>query len=198
MTDRRFTLVGDGIENPYNAMTMQHAAMLFGGGCAFLDRKDLATTWPATFPDASPPQTITHQALGAAYSPIIACDNDEGACEIYGFRPNAGARPAVIVGNERLGLAYRTRRLARQAVYIPMAARGIDTLNVAAASAVALYYLTHGSGAQDRAPRRAYRYPAPPACRPLRLVARWHGRGGRRGCPMVRLACVLSDTCRQT
>ena len=41
------TLVGDGIENPGNALTMIHAAGMFGSECVFRDRHGLAEVLPA-------------------------------------------------------------------------------------------------------------------------------------------------------
>ena len=34
-------LIGDGIENPWNAKTMIDAAQMFGSTCSFRDRKNL-------------------------------------------------------------------------------------------------------------------------------------------------------------
>jgi hypothetical protein len=38
------TLVGDAIENPANALTMTHAAAMFGASCRFRDTKGLASS----------------------------------------------------------------------------------------------------------------------------------------------------------
>ena len=46
-----------------------------------------------------------------------------------------------MVGNERRGLSYECARLATDKVQVPMVSHRINCLNVAAASAVALYYL---------------------------------------------------------
>jgi hypothetical protein len=47
----------------------------------------------------------------------------------------------VLVGNERRGLSHEFSTLATDRVHVPMQSRRINCLNVAAASAVALYYL---------------------------------------------------------
>src|SRR5262249_27329868 len=74
-----------------------------------------------------------------AHSRIIAFDNLPGARDIYGFR--AGQNFAVLVGNERRGLSHELASVATDRVQVPMISRRINCLNVAAASAVALYYL---------------------------------------------------------
>lgn len=140
------TLVGDGIENPHNARTMIDAAGMFGARCLFRDRAGLAVAWAEYgFPAEALPLAAMAE-IARDHAPIIACDNLDGAADVYGFRPTGGERSAVVMGNERRGLAHDVRALAQHTVRIPMAARGLNCLNVAAASAVALYYLTHGSG----------------------------------------------------
>jgi tRNA G18 (ribose-2'-O)-methylase SpoU len=138
------TLVGDGIENPHNARALADAAALFGAGCAFRDRARLAESWAAAFP-GEPLSLIADGAL-AGFAPLVALDNVPGAVDVYGFRPT-GPRPAVVVGNERRGVARDVLALAAHRVQIPLASRRLNTLNVAAAAAVALYYLRRGGGA---------------------------------------------------
>jgi hypothetical protein len=146
LTDPHITLIGDGIENPWNARTMLHAAAMFGGGCRFRDRAKLASAWDAA---NLPPDTLRFVATGDVrhgYDPRIAFDTLNHAETIYGFRLPAGERPAVIVGNERRGIAHDMQEIANRAVQIPLVSRTLTSLNVAAASAVALWYLTRGSG----------------------------------------------------
>lgn len=52
----------------------------------------------------------------------------------------------LVAGNERRGVAPDVVSAADAVVQIPMASHRLNTLNVAAASAVALYYLSHGGG----------------------------------------------------
>ena len=132
-------LVGDGIENPANALTMTHAAAMFGATCRFRDTKGLIRN---TADPTSAEQTfnsITSAELQALHSRIIAFDNLPGARDIYGFR--TGPNFAVLVGNERRGLSHELATVATDRVQIPMLSRRINCLNVSAASAVALYYL---------------------------------------------------------
>jgi tRNA G18 (ribose-2'-O)-methylase SpoU len=145
MTQAPITLVGDGIENPWNAGVLQAASAMFGATCAFRDRAGLAAAWSAARPDAEPLTMLTREELAAAYAPIIALDNVAGAQPVYGFRPR-GPRPALVAGNERRGISREVLALSLRSVTIPMAGHRLDTLNVAAASAVALYYLSRGGG----------------------------------------------------
>jgi hypothetical protein len=59
---------------------------------------------------------------------------------VYGF--DAGRNFALMVGNERRGLSHEFKSLATDTIQVPMHSRRINCLNVAAASAVALYYLS--------------------------------------------------------
>ena len=138
-------LVGDGIENPFNARVMQAAAALFGGPCRFRDRADLAAAWSTEHPDAEALDLLTTEDL-AACAPLIALDNVPGAQPVYGFRLPRGPRPALLAGNERQGIARDALKLASHHVLIPMSGHRLNTINVAAASAVALYYLARGGG----------------------------------------------------
>jgi tRNA G18 (ribose-2'-O)-methylase SpoU len=145
MTDRAVTLLGDGIENPGNALAMMHAAEMFDVACCFRDTRKLAQSHEFAGSAATPLPSITDQQMRERHARMIAFDNLPGARDVYGFR--AGKDFGVMVGNERRGLSHQVRALATDAVQIPMQSRSIDCLNVAAASAVALYYLC---GAQSR------------------------------------------------
>jgi len=147
------TLIGDHIENLANARTMVHAAAMFGSTCFFHGSPEQRYG----VPHGDGLQTITRTELAAAHAPLVACDNTDGAVDVYGFRLPGGPRPALIVGNERRGVSKEVTRLARCAVEIPMVSRRVTTLNVAAAAAVALYYVGRGAGgrtAVHRAPER--------------------------------------------
>ena len=130
------TLVGDGIENPANALTMLHAASMFGAACRFRDTKNLAHSGLSETPLFVP---ITGEEVRTLHGRRIAFDNLPRASEVYGFK--AGQDFAVLVGNERRGLSHEFATLATDRVQVPMISRRINCLNVAAASAVALYYL---------------------------------------------------------
>ncbi|MBI4602059.1 MAG: hypothetical protein HY721_08865 [Planctomycetes bacterium] len=151
MNRRDVTLIGDGIENPANASAMRHAAAMFACGCLFRDTNGLLEAWrgargadPEERQDPEQGQDlglISLQDLRARFKPVVAFDNLPGARDVYGFSL-PGAAAAVVVGNERKGIGRDVRRLADCAVQVPMVSRTLSCINVAAASAVALYYLT--------------------------------------------------------
>src|SRR5262249_30436601 len=150
------TLVADGVENPWNARSLLHAAAMFGAACRFRDRKGLAAAWRETMPGEPSLPLVTLEELRAGDAPIVAFDTLEGAEDVYGFRlPAAGAvnhgprapgskarpgrasapgvappSPAVVVGNERHGIAEDVRSLADCALRIPLPGRGPNALNV--------------------------------------------------------------------
>jgi tRNA(Leu) C34 or U34 (ribose-2'-O)-methylase TrmL len=132
-------LVGDGIENPANALIMTHAAAMFGATARFRDTKGLNRNIENQQAVEHTFAPISSVEIQKAHSRIIAFDNLPGARDIYGFR--AGQNFAVRVGNERRGLSHELASLATDRVQVPMISRRINCLNVAAASAVALYYL---------------------------------------------------------
>jgi len=139
MMNQAVTLVGDSIENPANALVMKHAAAMFGADCRFRDTKGLvqpeidSAAIGETFP------TIEVDQIPGLHPRVVAFDNLPGAAEVYGYQ--AGNDFALLVGNERRGLSYDCVKLATDKLQVPMLSRRINCLNVAAASAVALYYL---------------------------------------------------------
>jgi tRNA G18 (ribose-2'-O)-methylase SpoU len=141
------TLVGDGIENPANAVTMIHAASMFEAGCCFRDTKGIVQSNSSL----ESVEVITSSEVQARHARVIACDNLPRAKAVYGFA--AGKDFALMVGNERRGLSHEFTEIATDYVEIPMQSRQINCLNVAAASAVALYFLT-GKPSGPQAERR--------------------------------------------
>ena len=134
------TLIGDGIENPGNALTMLHAAAMYRAECLFHDTNGLAECAELRTEAGNQFPTAVPESLASTYRSIIAFDNLPGAEQVYTFRP--GNAFAVAMGNERRGLSRTLRDIATHAVEIPMVSRSINCLNVAAASAVALHYLS--------------------------------------------------------
>jgi SpoU rRNA methylase family protein len=124
------TLFADGVENPANLGRIDDAARL----------------------------------LGASLSPsisgrLIAVENAAGASEIYGRRPLRGDA-TLAVGNERRGVSRKTLAAADEILLIPTQSRTVTTLNVAAAAAVAAWYVLRGSAPQARAIRPETRRPS--------------------------------------
>jgi hypothetical protein len=75
------TLVGDGIENPWNARAMQHAAGMFGAGCRFRDCAGLAGAWQAADLAGTPP-LLNRDELVGTYRPLIVLDNVAGGARM--------------------------------------------------------------------------------------------------------------------
>lgn len=122
--------LADAVANPANRDRIADAARLLGGTCA-----------------------------AAPEGRLIAVENIAKAQEVYGRRPLRGTA-TLVLGHERLGVPPAMLAAASEAVVIPVASRSVTTLNVAAAAAVAGWYVLHGSGAQARASRPAGRRPA--------------------------------------
>ena len=131
------TLIGDGIENPANALVMKAAAAMFGAECRFRDTKGLNQA--SSTQGGEPFITIEPDRIPALHGRAVAFDNLPGAAELYGYQ--VGPDFSIMVGNERRGLSYECAKLATDKVQVPMLSRRVNCLNVAAASAVALYYL---------------------------------------------------------
>ena len=90
---------------------------------------------------------------------LIAIENTPGAREVYGRRP-LRTDATIVVGNERRGISRRLLATADETVVIPTQSRTVTTLNVAAAAAVAGWFLLRGSGPQATATRPEHRRPA--------------------------------------
>jgi tRNA G18 (ribose-2'-O)-methylase SpoU len=84
---------------------------------------------------------------------LAALSPDPDAVALAEFARRAPARLALLVGTEGPGLSEHARRVADLTVQIPMAA-SIDSLNVAAAVAVACYALGPASTTPDRSADR--------------------------------------------
>jgi tRNA G18 (ribose-2'-O)-methylase SpoU len=90
---------------------------------------------------------------------LIVVENEPGAREIYGRRPLRDDA-TIAVGNERRGVSRKLLARADETVVIPTESRTVTTLNVAAAAAVAGWFLLRGSGQQATAARPEHRRPA--------------------------------------
>ena len=155
-------LLGDGIENPANAQALLDVAAMFGIDCRFRDTRSLTARWDAGRGGDLP--LVERDVEIASLAPLVAVENAPGAVSIHDApRPRAGS--SFVVGNERLGIRGDLLRMADLCVEIPTAGRGVNTLNVAAAAAVALFYLLTGDGRPMR------RSPQPERRRPAVLLA---------------------------
>jgi len=123
---RRSIVIGDRIENPGNADCLRAAAEMFDWECGFVDGSD---------------QSTSVRQLARSGVPILAIENTSDSEELFKYRPPSG-RLAVIVGNERKGISRSVLRLADRVLRIPVASAHINTVNVAAAAAIALFHLS--------------------------------------------------------
>ncbi len=142
MTAPRLTIIGDDIENPANVSTLLDAANLFAGACVFREHAHLKRPQLRGLMTERESSVVTLERINFEFDPVLTLDNVPGAKEIYGFHLPPGTAPALIVGNERRGVSRDLREVSDAAVQIPMNSRHLNSLNVAAAGAVALYYLT--------------------------------------------------------
>lgn len=141
------TLIGDQIENPWNALTMVHAAAMLGGACWFRDPTgQLGREWQTALPGTGELPALSREQLAERCPLLVAFDNSPQAADVYGFRLPKEPAAALVVGNERRGLTHEVRSTARYALQIPMVSRQVNCLNVAAAAAVGLYYLSRRDG----------------------------------------------------
>ena len=139
-------LVVEAVQDPGNLGSMLRSAAAFGAGEAWLS-KDCAFAWSpkvlragqgahfqlAIHEDADLPQAL--RALRGDGVRVLATVAGGGTPI---DRATLAPRVALVVGNEGAGLSDELRALADEAVTIPMPG-GSESLNVAAAAAVALY-----------------------------------------------------------
>ncbi len=134
-----------------NAAALGFDAVLLSPGCADpLYRRSIkvsmgaaltlpwsrATTWPKALDD-----------LAAEGMRLLATSPDPGGTDLRTLRPPD--RVAVLLGTEGEGLTEAALSRCHDRVRIPMA-EGVDSLNVAAASAVVLYALGPGAARARR------------------------------------------------
>jgi len=127
-----------------SALAFGARAVVLGPGCADpLYRKAIRTSMAAVlalpFATASPwPDVLAD--LRAAGVTIVATTPDERAEPIARVAESLRDRPAaLVVGSEGHGLSAASRAVADRLARIPTA--GVDSLNVATATAIALYAL---------------------------------------------------------
>ncbi len=142
------------VDNPTNVGAIVRSAAAFGFTGLVLDgessdpfaRRALRVAMGTTFQldiartgDAEELFAVMRRAGFESYAMTPSAD----AVDLSAVR--AGRRVALVLGSERDGLSDDWMRLATHRVRIPMAA-GVDSLNVAAAAAVACYGLTSRNG----------------------------------------------------
>ena len=148
--NREAFLVLEGVSNPDNiggifrsAHAFGAAAVLLGPGCGDpLYRKAIRTSMGATLdvpwgPLASWPDDL--RALRDRGITLIALTPDRAAVPLRDAVAAASGPMAMLLGSEGHGLSDEAIAAASVTARIPMANAGADSLNVAAAAAIALY-----------------------------------------------------------
>jgi tRNA G18 (ribose-2'-O)-methylase SpoU len=131
-------LGADGVVvSPQAADPLYRRSVRVSMGAVFTVPYARAETWPGVLDD-----------LRAAGFTVLTLTPAGGAVPLDGLRLEPLARVALVVGTEGAGLSDAVIGRADLAVQIPMAA-GIDSLNVATATGIALWELTRR---HDRSP----------------------------------------------
>lgn len=146
-------VVGEGLGDPANVGALARSCAALGGDLLLLDPRGADPFTPravraamgtsfllplAVPPDLTAAVRAARERLGAR---VIAAVADPTATPLAAYRRPPG--PALLLlGNEGRGLSTELLALADDAVTVPMTP-GVDSLNVAAASAVFLYGLAH-------------------------------------------------------
>ena len=120
-----FTLIGEEIAGAWNTEALAHIALAFGGEYLAYDG-----------------QVEEAEAVLDAFAYRVAAENHPAAVDAYAYRPPMEGRRALLVGNEAKGVRRRTRKRADALVEIPVISKNNNCLNVAAAAAILLYYLS--------------------------------------------------------
>ena len=140
------------IGNPDNVGSIFRNAAAFGAGAVIttsncadpLYRKAIRTSLGATLrlPYAEMPDWPDGLArLESLGYETVGLTLDDGAMPLETFAASAPSRMALVLGSEGSGISDRALATVRHRVRIPMAP-GIDSLNVATASGIALYRLS--------------------------------------------------------
>lgn len=142
------------VDNPTNVGAIARSAAAFGFTGLVLDgessdpyarralRVAMGTTFQLDVARTNDAATLFDALRGAGFDSFAMTPSPD-ADDLSVLRPTG--RIALILGSERDGLADEWMRSATHRVRIPMAA-GVDSLNVAAAAAVACYGLTRRNG----------------------------------------------------
>ncbi len=157
LTGARRVAVLEGIVDPTNVGAVFRAAAALGMDAVLLDprcadplyRRAVKVSMGAVF--AVPYARFEHWPAGlddvrAAGLTVLALTPAADAGDLDHLPPEARVRCAVLLGTEGDGLTTQAQAAADWRVRIPMAG-GVDSLNVAAAAALAFYALAPGRGA---------------------------------------------------
>lgn len=124
---------------------MRDLAQLFQWQALFCQ----APSQDQVFSGASQPsdesEPCAFEDIAPSIEQLICFDSVAKAQSIYGFKKPPLERLALTVGHERRGIRKELLKRANKVLKVPMASKRVNSLNVAAAASVALYYLSRGS-----------------------------------------------------
>jgi TrmH family RNA methyltransferase len=143
-----FGVFGDQLQDPGNVGTLIRTAAAFGVTALWLTRDS---------PDVFSPKIVRATAGAVLTLPIFQClgpelfsrhecallaaeISGEGSVSLRGIR-SIPARAILAIGNESRGLGKTTRAMATVRFHIPTQ-KDVQSLNVAAAAAISLFYLS--------------------------------------------------------
>ncbi len=146
--ERATTVVAvEAVDNPTNLGAIVRSAAAFGIDALVVDstsadplaRRSIRTSMGTVFSLPWARLGAVAELSGHGFS-LVALTPAADAVALDELRPAVGERVALLLGSERSGLSPASLAAAHTKVRIPMAG-GIDSLNVAAAAAVACYAL---------------------------------------------------------
>ena len=143
-----FTLIGEEISGDWNAQALADVAHAFGGEyAAYAGHSSEQTRTNDT--DATDNDTAAAEGLSVfdgdllnSFDWLLGVENRQDAHNIYALKPPVLQNRALVVGNKAKGLRRRTLKQTHAVAEIPMVSQNINCLNVAAAAAIILYYLS--------------------------------------------------------
>jgi tRNA G18 (ribose-2'-O)-methylase SpoU len=138
-----FTLIGLDIEGAWNRPLLLNAAAISGCKCAFA--QSAAPEPHLTVESAADADSTRLEDELCESSQVLVCELTRNSVSVYDL-PAPRQRTAIIMGNEERGVPRSMMKRADHIISVPMACRGLSSLNVAVAAAVILYSLTHDLG----------------------------------------------------
>ena len=138
----------EAVDNPTNLGAIARSAAAFGIDALVVDatsadplaRRSIRTSMGTVFSLPWARVGVVADLAAHGFS-LVALTPSSDAISLDDLRPAAGERLALLLGSERSGLSPTSLAAAHTKVRIPMA-DGVDSLNVAAAAAVACHTLT--------------------------------------------------------
>jgi len=133
----RLTLVCLDIGAHWNVPLLENAATISGARTVFATASAQTSTSPV--PRAA---LASIKEIIPRFDQVLTCETAQRSQSIFEY-PAPRGHTALIVGNEKMGVPGELLRMTDRVVSIPMHGKGMSSVNVAVAAAVALYVLKH-------------------------------------------------------